>query len=65
MQAQIAPPSDRAIRATIAHCEYIYRRYGRFPVGNGPFRTVLAYQAHHLDDDFYHQFYQPGTDPTP
>ncbi len=65
MQAQISPPSDRAIRATIAHCEYIYRRYGRFPVGNGPFRTVLAYQAHHLDDDFYHQFYQPGTDPNP
>lgn len=60
VQAGIAPPSDRAIAATIACCEYIHRRYGRFPAGSGPFRTVLAYQAHHLDTAFYERFYRAG-----
>jgi hypothetical protein len=58
VQAGIARPSDRTIAATIAYCDYIYRRYGRFPAANGPFRTVLAYQAHHLDSAFYDTFYQ-------
>ena len=57
VQQDIPRPSDRAIEATIACCDYIYRRYGRFPRSSGPFRTVLAYQAHHLDPDFYAQFY--------
>lgn len=61
VQAGIPPYSDQAIAATIAHCEYLYRRYGRFPPGGGPFRTVLAYQAHRVDTDFYHRFYLPGT----
>jgi hypothetical protein len=61
VQARIPPYSDEAIAATIAHCEYLYQRYGRFPPGSGPFRTVLAYQAHRLDADFYHRFYRPGT----
>jgi hypothetical protein len=43
---------DEAIAATIAYCEYVYERYGRFPTNGGPFRTVLAHQAHHLDSDF-------------
>jgi len=49
------PPE--AIEATIAYCEYVYGRYGRFPAACGPFRTVLAYQAHRLDPDFYAKFY--------
>jgi hypothetical protein len=53
--------SDKAIAATIAYCEYVYQRYGRFPAASGPFRTVLAYQAHHLDLDFYEKFYRPDT----
>jgi hypothetical protein len=61
VQAGIPRYSDAAIAATIAHCEYIYRRYGRFPGGSGPFRTVLAHQAHHLDQDFYDTFYRPET----
>jgi hypothetical protein len=48
---------DEAIAATIAYCEYVYERYGRFPANGGPFRTVLAHQAHHLDPDFYERFY--------
>lgn len=59
VQAGIPNYSDAAIRATISYCEYVYGRYGRFPANSGPFRTVLAYQAHHLDPDFYDRFYRP------
>ena len=58
VQAGIPQYSDRAIEATIAYCDYVYRRYGRFPANSGPFRTLLAYQAHHLDRDFYETFYR-------
>ena len=60
VQAGIPGYSDQAIAATIAYCEYVYNRYGRFPAGSGPFRSVLAYQAHHLDLGFYDTFYKPG-----
>ena len=60
VQAGIPEYSDRTIAATIAYCEYIHGRYGRFPAAFGPFRTVLAYQAHHLDLEFYDRFYTPG-----
>ena len=63
VQAGIPGYSERAIEATIAYCTYIYNRYGRFPRPNGPFRTVLAYQAQHLDTDFYDRFYQPDALP--
>ncbi|MBV9489316.1 MAG: hypothetical protein JO069_06270 [Verrucomicrobia bacterium] len=59
VQAAVPSYSDRAIAATIAYCEYVYDRYGRFPVAGGPFHTVLAYQAHRLDPDFYCQHYRP------
>lgn len=58
VQAGIPHYSPRAIAATIAYCRYIYERYGRFPVCGGPFRTVLAFQAHRLDPDFYARFYR-------
>ena len=48
---------DRAIAATVAYCDYVWRRYGRFPAC-GPFRTLIAYQAHHLDPAFYERFYR-------
>lgn len=59
VQAGIPRYSDEAIAATVAYCEHIHRRYGRFPAGSGPFRTILAHQAHHLDTDFYENFYRP------
>lgn len=60
VQADIPRYSDQTIAATIAYCDYIYQRYGRFPAQTGPFRTVLAYQAHHLDQEFYSTFYKAG-----
>ena len=58
VQAGIPSYSSKAIEATIAYCRYVYERYGRFPVCGGPFRTVLAFQAHRLDPDFYARFYR-------
>jgi hypothetical protein len=49
--------SDAAIAATIAYCEYVHDRYGRFPAYAPPFRTVLGYQATHVDINFYDRFY--------
>lgn len=60
VQAGIPGYSDQAIAATIACCEYIYARYGRIPATNGPFRNLMAYQAHRLDTDFYRKFYRDG-----
>jgi hypothetical protein len=59
VQAGIPAYSDVAIAATIGYCEYVHNRYGRFPANSGPFRTVLAHQAHRLDRDFYERFYKP------
>lgn len=57
--ATIAGPSEAAIQATIAFCEYVYGRYGRFPAYATPYRTLLGYQAVHVDVDFYDHFYRP------
>ena len=35
-------------------------RYGQFPANYGPFRTLMAFQAHHIDTAFYDQFYTDG-----
>ncbi len=59
VQRGIPKYSDRTIAAVIAYCDYVYRRYGRFPAASGPFRSILAYQAHHLDMAFYERFYKP------
>ena len=57
--AHIERPSDQAIEATIAYCEYIFKRYGRFPAYSAPFRTVIGYQATSVELDFYDMFYKP------
>jgi len=51
--------SERAVDATIAYCEYVHERYGRFPAYIPPFRTVLGFQAAHVDCEFYDKFYRP------
>ena len=59
IQSRIPAYSDKAIAATIAYCTYVYERYGRFPASSGPFTNLVAFQAHHLDGDFYARFYRP------
>lgn len=51
--------SDAAVEATVAYCEYLWRRYARFPAHLPPYRTVMAFQAAHLDAEFYDRHYQP------
>lgn len=60
-RSMIEPISDKAIQATIAYCEYLWKTYGRFPVHMAPLRTVAGFQAGHLDADFYDKFYPEGT----
>jgi hypothetical protein len=55
----IAPVSETTIAAVTAYCEYLWARYGRFPVYMPPYRTVLGFQAAHLDAEFYDKFYRP------
>jgi hypothetical protein len=57
--AKIPATSEAAIAATTAYCEYLWNRYGRFPVYLTPYRTVLGFQACHLDAEFYDRFYRP------
>jgi hypothetical protein len=56
---RIPAVSEAAIAATCAYCEYVWDRYGRFPVYLTPYRTVLGFQACHLDAEFYDRFYRP------
>jgi hypothetical protein len=61
--AKIPAPSDAAVQATIAYCDYVFRRYGRFPAYTAPFRTVIGFQVCRVDVDFYDRFYDPGSLP--
>ncbi len=56
--AGVSEISAEAVDATVAYCEYIYQRYGRFPAYMPPFRTVLGFQACHLDTEFYERHYR-------
>jgi len=55
----VPPVGEAALAATIAYCEYVYGRYGRFPAYLPPLHTTAGFQANHLDLDFYDRFYRP------
>lgn len=50
---------EPAIEATVAFCEYVFDRYGRFPAYLPSFSTVVGFQANHIDADFYDRHYRP------
>jgi hypothetical protein len=58
--AQVPRLSDATIAAAGAYCEYVWRRYGRFPATMAPYRTVLGCQVGRIDVNFYDKFYKPG-----
>ncbi len=60
VEGAIPEYSEANIQAAIAYCEYVMERYGQFPGNYGPFRTLMAFQAHHVDTAFYDRFYRPG-----
>jgi hypothetical protein len=59
VKRQVPQLSEPAIAATTAYCEYLWHRCGRFPVYLTPYRTVLGFQACHLDAEFYDHYYRP------
>lgn len=60
VQRGIPEYSAANIEAVTAYLEYLWKRYGRITANFGIFRTNLGYQAHHLDLEYYDQFYRPG-----
>jgi hypothetical protein len=52
---------DEPFRECVAlQAQYVYDTFGKFP-GTVPSMFVIMYlQAHHLDLDFYDEFYEPG-----
>jgi hypothetical protein len=60
VQSGIPAYSEKTIEAVIAYCTYVYERYGRFPASSGPFTNLIAFQTHHLDDEFYTRHYRQG-----
>jgi hypothetical protein len=59
--AEIPAPSATALEATIRYCDYVFRRYGRFPAYTAPFRTVIGFQVCRVDVDFFDRFYEPDS----
>lgn len=56
-RSHITAYDPHAIDAVIHFCNYVYKTYGRFPAHTDAFKTVIAFQAHHLDIGFYDKFY--------
>ena len=58
--ADVPPHTEDVIQCVKDICNYAWDKYGRFPVGTDPIQTHSWFQAHHLDLDFYDQYYAPG-----
>lgn len=52
--------TEWCLEATKELCEYLWATYGRFPVTMDAMQMSIWFQAHHLETDFYDQYYQPG-----
>lgn len=57
---EIERPSKDEIQVVKDICNYVYDTYGRFPAFSDPMFLRFMVQAHHLDLDFYDEFYPPG-----
>lgn len=63
VKSAIPEYSEVQIKAAIAHVDYMYRNYGRFPGCLGPITSLTAFQAHRIDPEFYSKFYKPQVTP--
>ncbi|MEW6581486.1 MAG: hypothetical protein AB1416_01830 [Actinomycetota bacterium] len=52
--------SAETVEIVTAFVQYLLDTYGRFPVFIDPMYVRLAFQAHHLDLEFYDRHYAPG-----
>lgn len=57
---EIERPSKEEIQVVKDICNYVYDTYGRFPAFSDPMFLRFMVQAHHLDLDFYDQYYPEG-----
>lgn len=57
IKAAMQRPSDTVVAIVIDFLSKIYDRYGRYPIRTGPLATTTAFQAHHLDREYYEKFY--------
>jgi hypothetical protein len=51
---------DWCLEATKTFAQYVWETHGRFPVTIDPMEMNIWFQAHHLETDFYDEYYQPG-----
>lgn len=58
--AGAAAPDEQGVEAAIALSEYLWEQYGRFPATYPPFHTLMGFQAGHVDEGFYDEYYQVG-----
>jgi hypothetical protein len=52
--------SEEGLTCTKAICNYIFETFGRFPGGTDAMQLMWAFQAHHIDTDYYDRFFGPG-----
>ncbi len=57
---EVERPNKDEIQVVKDICNYIYDTYGRFPAFSDPMFLRFMVQAHHLDLDFYDEYYPPG-----
>jgi len=57
---EVEKPTKDEIQVVKDICNYVYDTYGRFPAFSDPMFLRFMVQAHHLDLDFYNEYYPPG-----
>jgi hypothetical protein len=55
-----AKPQTWVREAVQAHIEYCIENFGQFPVTYNPLQMHFGVVVHHLDTDFYDQYYKDG-----
>jgi hypothetical protein len=60
VKGSVAPYSDEFVDCLGTVAQYVHDTYGRFPAGFPTIALTGYIQAHHLDTDFYDEYYAPG-----
>jgi hypothetical protein len=53
--------SERFKECVTLQAQYVYDAFGKFPATVPSMFLIMYLQAHHLDLDFYDEFYKPGS----
>ena len=60
IRSNAAPYTEEFKECVALQAQYIYDTYGRFPATVQSIFSFLYLQAHHLDLDFYDNYFKPG-----